>query len=172
VAPRYVLYSVAQKPPRHRAAAWLVSGFSPVDFHTPPVAAASIFLIVAGLAALIGFQRMAQVVSAAAWIACINGWTASLQSHGLRLSTIAVQWAELGVGVVEITRLTEIAGTITAQVVALRGHGAIAVSARGACWRRCCSGVSLPRRYKYRRHLGEPLFPLRVLLLIVAVPPL
>ena len=104
------------------------------------VAAASVLIIGTRLAALVGLQQMALTIRAAARVACINRRASRKQSHRLCRSAVVLQRSELGVGVVPIAAVREVAGTVAAHVVALRSHTAAAVSTRN-CSRQCCSGA-------------------------------
>ena len=71
---------------------------------------------------------MTIAVGTALRVARINRWTTREQRDRLRGSSVVPQRAELGVGVVHVARAVEIAAVITAQVVAVGGHGAMVVA--------------------------------------------
>ena len=72
----------------------------------------------------------------------INCRATGKQRDSLRRSAIVSQLPELGIGVIQIASVVEIAGAIAAEVVALRGHRAVKVSSREAVRKQCCSGES------------------------------
>src|SRR5580700_4951725 len=71
------------------------------------------------LAALVGLQKVPKEVTAAGGIAGVKRWTAYLQRHCLRGTSVLVQRAELGILVVEIPTTFKITCTVAAQVVAV-----------------------------------------------------
>ena|SRR5579871_596098 len=87
---------------------------------------ASTFVLPVGtwLAALIRLQQMTLAIRAAARISRINRRTPRKQSHRIRGSTITLQWAKLGIDIVEVACTVEIATAVAAQVVASRGDDA------------------------------------------------
>ena len=117
-------------------------------FIRPHVAATRVLLVGTRLAALIGGQQLSDAIGAAAGVARIDGRATCGQCHGLRGSAVITQTAELRVGAVQITRFAEIACVIAAQVVSMRGYGAVAVAALEAARdnavleRHRCSGVT------------------------------
>jgi hypothetical protein len=83
------------------------------------VAAASVLLVGTRPAALIGLQQMTIAIGAATRVARINRRASREQSLGLGRAAIVLQGSELGVGVVQITAVVEIARAVAAQVVAI-----------------------------------------------------
>ena len=71
------------------------------------------------LAALVGLQKLPKEVTAAGGIAGVKRWTAYLQRHCLRGTSVLAKRAELGILVVEIPITCKIACTVAAQVVAV-----------------------------------------------------
>ncbi len=80
-------------------------------------------------AALVGRQKLPCKVTAAAGIARVECRAPLLERHRLSRASVLVQPAELGILVVEISHIAELAGTVAAQVVAVGGDRAGTVSA-------------------------------------------
>src|SRR6516162_5936988 len=83
-------------------------------------------------AALIRPEQMTLAVGAATGVASVNRRANRREGHGLCRSAVVLQRPKQGIGVVHIAGAVEVAAAIAAQVVALRGHGAGAVSTGGA----------------------------------------
>lgn len=96
------------------------------------VAATGVLRVGASLTALIRLQQVALPVSATERLARINRWASREQSLGLGRPAIVLQGPKHWVGVIEISCVVEITGGIAAQVVALGGDNAAAVSSRTA----------------------------------------
>ena len=92
------------------ATTWLVA----LTLVRSDVAAAGVLGIWPRLATLIGLQQMTLALGAAARVACINRGASRGQSHGLGRSAIVLQRTELGVGIVSIACVVEVAGAIAA----------------------------------------------------------
>jgi hypothetical protein len=66
------------------------------------------------LAALVGLQKFPKEITAAGGIAGVKRWTAYLQCHCLRGTSVLAKRAEHGIRVVEIPLTSKIARTVTA----------------------------------------------------------
>ena len=71
---------------------------------------------------------MAETIGATTRVSSINGGATGNQRHGLRGAAVILQRTEHWIGVVQIAWTIEIAGVVAAEVVAVGGHGAVAVS--------------------------------------------
>src|SRR5437016_4791159 len=110
----------------------IVSGLIGLALIRSHVAAARVLAIGSRHATLISLQQMALSIGAATLIACVNRWASREQGHSLGWPAVIPQHAQLGVGVVPIAGVIEVARTIAAQVVPNRGHTAVAVAIHAA----------------------------------------
>lgn len=61
-------------------------------------------------------------VLTAGGVTCVNRWASRQQSHRLYRSAGVLQWSEHRIEVVLVAAVMEIAGIVTAQVVAIRSN--------------------------------------------------
>src|SRR5579864_1439140 len=83
------------------------------------VAAASVLCVGTRLAALIRLQQMTVTIGAAARVARINCRASREQSLSLCRPAVVLQRPELGIGIVQVASIVEVAAAIAAQVVAI-----------------------------------------------------
>jgi hypothetical protein len=114
----------------HRAPLAASHGVISLTLVGPSVADARVLFVGTWLAALIGLEQMAAAVGAPARVATVDRRASWKESHRRCWSTIVLQASEPGIGVVQITHAIERAAVVAAQVIAIGGQGAVAVSSR------------------------------------------